>query len=406
MPYARASEGFLRETTIGGVLDLSGGSIKTGPFGTKLAASEYSSDGVPVISVGEVGYGAISVTHRTKRVGPDVTDRMPEYLLAAGDIVFGRKGAVDRSAWVKHSEAGYFLGSDGIRLRFGAGVDSRFMAFQFQSARVRNWLLQHAIGTTLASLNEPTLKALPVRLPPIEEQRGIAATLGALDDKIESNRHVQTLALDLAEALYRHACEAGSATVPMKNVGKWLSGGTPSTSHVAYWGGDLPWISAASLKSFYVDESNRNLTEAGAAAATNIVPAGALLMVVRGMSLKTEFRFGLAQREVSFGQDCKAIIPSINGSVLAIAMRSMGESILELVDEAGHGTGRLQTDLLEQVGIEVPDDPAFADTADCLLARGAAASSEMKTLVTLRDLLLPELLSGRIRVPEAREAIA
>lgn len=258
----------------------------------------------------------------------------------------------------------------------------------------------------MPNLNTGVLREVPVYLPPIDEQRAIAATLGSLDDKIESNRRLQLLVLDLAENIYMEACARGADVLALKDAGKWLSGGTPRTSEPSFWGGDLPWISAASLKSFYVDESDRTLTEAGAAAATNIVPAGSVLLVVRGMSLKTEFRFGVAQRTVAFGQDCKAILPSINGAVLAVALRSHTKEILDLVDEAGHGTGRLQTDRLEQVQIAVPRDPAISQTLDALLVRGGAAARENRVLTSLRDALLPELLSGRIRVPEAAEAIA
>lgn len=229
--------------------------------------------------------------------------------------------------------------------------------------------------------------------------------MGALDDKIESNRRVSGLALDLAEALYLRVCADGAQEIALKDAGRWLSGGTPTTSNAAYWGGDLPWISAASLKGFYVDQSDRKLTAEGAEVATNIVPAGTLLMVVRGMSLKNEFRFGVAQRSVAFGQDCKAILPAISGSVLAMALWSRRTDILDLVDEAGHGTGRLQTDRLEQLRIALPDDPNVTDGMDRLLARGGAAERETTTLVRLRDTLLPELLSGRIRVPEASQEV-
>lgn len=281
-----------------------------------------------------------------------------------------------------------------------------FLGYQLQSRAWRQHVAGFRSGAAQPTLNAQQMGAFRFHLPPIEEQRGIAATLGALDDKIAANRRISDLVLDLAEVLYLRACNDGASEIPLKDAGRWLSGGTPSTSNASFWGGGLPWISAASLKSFYVDESDRTLTAAGVEAATNIVPPGSLLMVVRGMSLKTELRFGLAQRPVAFGQDCKAILPSIDGSVLAIALRSIQASILDLVDEAGHGTGRLQTDLLEQVRIKVPDHPAFAEAIDRLLARGAAAAREAKVLVNLRDALLPELLSGRIRVPEAKMVAA
>ena len=105
-------------TTIGEVLEGLGGSLKTGPFGTTLKASEYAEiGGVPVVSVGEEGMGSLRIGPATPRVGEEVLRRLPEYVLQKGDIVFGRKGAVDRCALVRENESGYFLGSDGIRLR-------------------------------------------------------------------------------------------------------------------------------------------------------------------------------------------------------------------------------------------------------------------------------------------------
>jgi type I restriction enzyme S subunit len=155
------------DTTIGQLIDEHGGSIKTGPFGTTLKASEYTSEGVPLISVREVGYGTLRVDESTPRVPLAVTERLPEYVLRAGDIVFGRKGAVDRSAQVKDGQDGWFLGSDGIRLRLPATCDARFIAYQVQSATVRDWLIQHATGTTMASLNQDVIGGIPITVPPL-----------------------------------------------------------------------------------------------------------------------------------------------------------------------------------------------------------------------------------------------
>src|ERR1051326_8577291 len=148
------------DTTIGDLLASHGGSVKTGPFGTTLKAREYSATGVPLISVGEVGYGSLIVHDTTPRAPREVVERLPEYVLEAGDIVFGRKGAVDRSALVRPEQAGWFLGSDGIRLRLPKVCDARFMAYQLQSRESRSWLLQHATGTTMASLNQGTIERL------------------------------------------------------------------------------------------------------------------------------------------------------------------------------------------------------------------------------------------------------
>lgn len=87
----------------------------------------------------------------------------------------------------------------------------------------------------------------------------------------------------------------------------WYSGGTPRTEVAEYWDGDIPWITASSLHDFYVEDSERRVTQLGIENGTRLMPKDTILFVVRGMSLKTEFRAGIARRPVTFGQDCKAI---------------------------------------------------------------------------------------------------
>ncbi|MFB7911359.1 restriction endonuclease subunit S [Kitasatospora sp. NPDC056076] len=145
----------------------------------------------------------------------------------------------------------------------------------------------------------------------------------------------------------------------LADVGKWLSGGTPSTSNNAYWGGDIPWISAASLKAFRIAESARRVTMLGAENGSRLVEAGTLLFVVRGMSLKSEFRLGVTQRTVAFGQDCKAVIPAegIDAHFLAHAIKAKTPEILAMVEETSHGTGRLDTSRLQGLEIGLPSLP-------------------------------------------------
>ena len=123
-------------------------------------------------------------------------------------------------------------------------------------------------------------------------------------------------------------------SVRLADTGTWLSGGTPRTSEPEFWGGDIPWISSKSLVSFRVRDSDRRVTSVGAQNGTRLVPRDSVLMVVRGMSLKSEFRMGITRREVAFGQDCKAILPGpgIDPGYLAYAIKAKTPEILELVD--------------------------------------------------------------------------
>ncbi len=145
-------------------------------------------------------------------------------------------------------------------------------------------------------------------------------------------------------------------TVRLGDLAQWLSGGTPNTAESSYWGGDIPWISAASLREFFIASSDRNVTTEGAANGTRLVPPGTTIFIVRGMSLMSEFRIGITTREVAFGQDCKALIPGqgIDPTFLVYAIKAQTSKILELVDAAGHGTGRLQTDRIANLLIPIP----------------------------------------------------
>ena len=162
--------------------------IKTGPFGTLLKASEYTKgEGVPLISVGEVREGYLRITDETPRVCPLVTRRLPQYVLGEGDIVFGRKGGVDRSALIRPEQQGWFLGSDGLAIRPRGKISRSFLGAQFQTARVKDWLLQNAIGTTMPSLNQGILGGVEICLPPtLAEQEAIAEALSDADALIDS----------------------------------------------------------------------------------------------------------------------------------------------------------------------------------------------------------------------------
>jgi type I restriction enzyme S subunit len=190
-------------TTIGDLIAASGGEIKTGPFGTVLKAAEYSAKGVPIISVREIGDGHLVVLPETPRVPENVTRRLPQYLLRGGDIVFARKGAVERSALVAAEQEGWFLGSDCIRLRLPPICDPRFVRYQLMMPSHRNWMVQYSTGTTMPSLNQGIIGRIPIVLPDIREQRAIANILGVFDDKIELNRELNHTAEGIARALFR-----------------------------------------------------------------------------------------------------------------------------------------------------------------------------------------------------------
>lgn len=189
---------------LGDIVRRERGSIRTGPFGTTLKASEYAAVGVPVVSVGEVGHGTFRVHKETRRVGPEVLKRLAVYRLNVGDIVFARKGAVDRSAVVRDGQDGWFLGSDGIRLRLGRGsrqVNPIYLGYALRAADVRRWLLRNATGTTMATLNQDLLERVPVWIPERREQDRIAYALDEVSDLIDALERLSAKKRDVKQGM-------------------------------------------------------------------------------------------------------------------------------------------------------------------------------------------------------------
>ena len=147
--------------------------VKTGPFGTQLSASEYSDEGIPVINVKNIGYGTI-IEDDLDYVPDEVCQRLTQHQLQLGDIVFGRKGAVDKHAIITESQIGWVQGSDCIRVRIDGDIESRYLNYLFDTVYFAEYVLLYAVGTTMASINSDILTNSKILVPPITEQRCIA----------------------------------------------------------------------------------------------------------------------------------------------------------------------------------------------------------------------------------------
>lgn len=147
----------------------------------------------------------------------------------------------------------------------------------------------------------------------------------------------------------------GWEAVEVDDLAKISSGGTPSKQNEAYWNGSEPWISGKDLKTHYLYSSIDKLTDEGFAAAKK-APKGSTLILVRGMTLLKDFPVGYATRELSFNQDVKALVPSknVDGLYLSFLLSGDKHKIMNLVSTAGHGTGRLDTNLLKQHPVNLP----------------------------------------------------
>jgi len=119
------------------------------------------------------------------RILSEDAQRLSRYLVREGDIVYSRRGDVERRALVRQHEDGWLCGTGCLRVRFGQDVvHPPYAAYYLGHPSVREWIIRHAHGATMPNLNTSILSALPLVLPPFEVQRTIARILGDLDDKV------------------------------------------------------------------------------------------------------------------------------------------------------------------------------------------------------------------------------
>ena len=190
-------------TTLGIACAAAGGNIQTGPFGSQLHASDYVPSGIPSIMPQNIGDNRI-LADGIARITPDDASRLSRYLVREGDIVYSRRGDVKRRALVRSAEDGWLCGTGCLRLRLGKnGVDSRYASYYLGHPDVQDWIVRHAHGATMPNLNTSILSECPFVIPSRSEQRAIAQILGTLDDKIELNRRMNETLEAVARALFK-----------------------------------------------------------------------------------------------------------------------------------------------------------------------------------------------------------
>ncbi len=139
-------------------------------------------------------------------------------------------------------------------------------------------------------------------------------------------------------------------------VTEFLSGGTPSKDRADYWAGSVPWVSAKDMKRFRLEDTEDHVSEEAVSNGTRLVPAGSVLLLARGMTLLNDLPICVISRPMTFNQDVKALRPKphVRSDYLPYLLLGNKERLLSLVDLAGHGTGRLNSDELKALDVVVP----------------------------------------------------
>lgn len=175
----------------------------------------------------------------------------------------------------------------------------------------------------------------------------------------------------------------------LKNLGQWSSGGTPPKDSEELWDGDLPWISAKDFEDDELREPTAHITDQAGEWYSRVVPAGTILLIVRGMALAHGLPVARVRTRVAFNQDLRALVvgPGFDERFVYYALRGNRLKLNGHIDKAAHGTARL----IDSAMTERVDAPVFgeqqiiADFLDRECGRIKALIREVRALAILGD---------------------
>ena len=300
-----------------------------------------------------------------------------------------------------------------------AGLDLSFLCNVLQIANLPGL----ASKTAQPLLTQGELSAVQILLPPLPEQRAIAAVLDSIDDAIEGAEVVIAATGQLRDSLLHDfltrglpgqhtefrdvpglgAIPADWEMVRLGDVGSWHSGGTPPKANQDYWEGPIPWVSPKDMKVREINGSADSISEEAAEAGSRIMPAGSILIVVRGMILAHSLPVAITGVSCAFNQDIRALIPDkkFDSQYVIAALESEKAKMLDLVTPSTHGTMRIVSEDLLDIRIPFPsimEQEAIAAALDVVDATLEVAQEELAGLRLLRESTADALLTGQVRV--------
>ncbi|RCW94924.1 restriction endonuclease subunit S [Marinomonas foliarum] len=190
----------------------------------------------------------------------------------------------------------------------------------------------------------------------------------------------------------------------LADVTKWSSGGTPSKSNPDYWGGDIPWISAASMRGHYFSSSELAITELAVSEKAKMAEQGTLLLLVRGSMLWNKIPVGITTRRLAFNQDVKCIAPistKLDIYFLLYWFLAKENKLMGMVTGTGIGAGKLDTNDLQSLHVLLPPLPEQRKIATILSTWDKAISTTERLIDNCKQqkkALMQQLLTGKKRL--------
>ena len=339
-----------------------------------------------------------------------------EKALAQGPgVILGRKGAY---RGVHYSPDPFFVIDTAYYLKPKSDLDMRWLYY----AIIHHKLGEIDDGSPIPSTTRAAVYVRDVEVPPLPEQRAIAATLGALDDKIELNRKMNATLEAMARALFRDwFVDFGPTRAKMEGRAPYLSPdlwplfpdrlddeGKPEGWELRPVGDFAELKGGKQLEKKHIADTGPVPVFGGAGLmgyTTNHNADGFVISVGRVGAYCGQFFSHRGKAWINNNASLIRPNSDVSGEWLLIALRHIDMDVIK----KGAAQPFVSNGDIAKVGIMWPGTAiisAFSEALVSLMRKAEANERESRTLAQTRDLLLPRLMSGELRVAEAESLTA
>ena len=359
----------------------------------KSSEASYYDGTIPWLNTKEINFNRITKTERY--ITEEGLNNSSAKWIPKGSVIIAMYGAT--AAKVAYSLIDLTTNQACCNLIIDEDkANSQFVYYYIQSSYEE--LLNLACGAAQQNLSVGVIGDFPIFLPPLYEQKRIASILSSLDDKIDLlNRENATLEA-MAETLFRQwfieEAKEDWEDVPLGDVIKTTSGGTPSRKHTEYYNnGTINWVKSKELQGTFISSTEELITEnAISNSSAKMLPMKSVLIAMYGATVG---EYGILSKPMTCNQAVCALIPNDNYpyTYLFVWAALMKEDFINLA--SGAAQQNISQDLIKQqmVSSDINLIKLYDEQVRAYFEKMECNQKQIILLSKQRDILLPKLMS-------------
>lgn len=383
--------------------------IAMGPFGSNIKVSCFVDSGVPVLNGSNLE--GFSLSEKTFRyVTRKKADSLNKANAHRGDIVITHRGTLGQIAFIPQDSKydRYVISQSQFRVRCNDKVLPEYLVYYFHTPIGQHKLLSNASQVGVPALARPssTFQQIEVVLPELSIQKCVVEIISTIQKKIANNQelndNLEQQAQSYFQELFVDNADPEWAIGTISDLGTVVGGSTPSKAKPEYYTeSGIAWITPKDLsinKSKFVSHGENDITELGLKnSSAAIMPEGTVLFSSRAPI----GYIAIAAGEVTTNQGFKSVVPKPEiGTPFVYFFLKNTLPVIEGM-ASGSTFKEVSGSTMKNVPAVIPDAETLAKFSDfCapIFAQQRILEEQNQSLATLRDNLLPKLMSGEIDV--------